>query len=78
MHCCCEEGKTFDIKVESDVGADPLWCCYCGCNLEIGDMPFTKKLESELWEWAIQYGRWIDWDSDTLLPEGAKLEDEHN
>jgi hypothetical protein len=26
MHCFCEQKETYELKVEGDVGADPVWC----------------------------------------------------
>jgi hypothetical protein len=39
MECHCEQKETSELKVEGDVGADPIWCNQCGCNLEIEDIP---------------------------------------
>ncbi len=34
MHCFCEQKETYELKVEGDVGADPIWCNQCGCNFD--------------------------------------------
>lgn len=78
MNCFCESGKTKELKIEGDVGADPIWCNRCGCNLDIEDVPISDELAEELSSWAMKYGKWIDWDKDTLLLNGVELEDEFN
>ncbi|MES1041076.1 hypothetical protein FOA20_16620 [Peribacillus simplex] len=78
MECLCEQKETNELKVEGDVGADPIWCNQCGCNLDIEDFPISNKLIRELNEWAKMYGEWIDWDEDKWLPNGNELEEEHN
>lgn len=78
MECFCEQKETYELKVEGDVGADPIWCNQCGCNLDIDDLPISDTLTNELIEWVNKYGEWIDWDEDKLLPNGIELEEEHN
>lgn len=78
MNCCCESGKTNELKLEGDVGADPIWCRRCGCNLEIENLLISEELAEELSLWAAKYGEWIDWSSDELLPNGIELEDIFN
>ncbi|ASS95613.1 hypothetical protein BS1321_17900 [Peribacillus simplex NBRC 15720 = DSM 1321] len=78
MECFCEQKEINELKVEGDVGADPIWCNQCGCNLDIEDIPISNKLIRELIEWVNMYGEWIDWDEDKLLPNGIELEEEHN
>lgn len=78
MECLCEQKETYELKVEGDVGADPIWCNQCGCNLDIDDLPISDTLTNELIEWVNRYGEWIDWDEDKLLPNGIELEEEHN
>ncbi|EFV74831.1 hypothetical protein HMPREF1013_04857 [Bacillus sp. 2_A_57_CT2] len=78
MHCFCENKETFDLKVEGDVSADPIWCNQCGCNFDIEEVPLSEDLKDDLMRWAMMYGRWIDWSKDTLLPNGIELENEHN
>ena len=78
MICCCDSGVTNSLKVEGDVGADPIWCNSCGCNLDIEDVPISAELAKELSNWTTKYGEWIDWDSDKLLPNGLEMEAEFN
>jgi len=78
MNCCCDSGKTNDLKIEGDVGADPIWCNRCGCNLDIEDVPISDGLTEELLSWAMKYGEWIDWNKDKLLPNGIEIEDNFN
>ncbi|WP_077624291.1 hypothetical protein [Sediminibacillus massiliensis] len=78
MNCCCECGETKDIKVEGDVGADPIWCVRCGCNLDIEAIKISNRLIEELTDWGGLYGQWIDWDQDKLFSDGILMEDEFN
>ncbi|MEK5520885.1 hypothetical protein MHI39_01225 [Heyndrickxia sp. FSL K6-6286] len=78
MNCCCDSEETNDLKIEGDVGADPIWCNRCGGNLDLEDVPISDRLAEELLSWATKYGEWIDWDSDKLLPNGIELEDKFN
>lgn len=78
MNCCCESGKTNELKIEGDVGAEPIWCNRCDCNIDIEDVPISDELVDELSFWAMKYGEWIDWNKDILLPNGVELEDEFN
>jgi hypothetical protein len=76
--CSCEQKEILDINIEDDVAADPLWCIHCGCNLDIEAMPISNKVKRELIKWASEYGSWIDWDLDEILPRGIDMETEHN
>jgi hypothetical protein len=78
MRCFCEQKETYEIKVEGDFGADPIWCNQCGFNFDLEDLPISKELKTELMEWVTKYGKWIDWDRDKLIPNGIKREEEHN
>ena len=78
MHCFCEKEETYELKIEGDVGADPLWCNQCGCNFDIEDIPISNELKRELMEWITNYGDWIDWERDKLILNGIELEEEHN
>ncbi|OIJ17966.1 hypothetical protein BKP45_20650 [Anaerobacillus alkalidiazotrophicus] len=78
MRCLCKQKETKELKVEGDVGADPIWCNRCNCNLDIEEVPISLDLKSELMKWIGKYGDWIDWDIDEIVPNGIKLEDEHN
>ncbi|MFY0518463.1 hypothetical protein ACOMCU_11615 [Lysinibacillus sp. UGB7] len=78
MRCLCEQQVTFELKVEGDIGADPIWCDKCSCNFDIEKIPLSIELKSELMEWVWRYGKWIDWSNDGIFPNGIELEDEHN
>ncbi|MBP3951723.1 hypothetical protein [Bacillus suaedae] len=78
MQCFCEQKETYHLKVEGDVGADPIWCQHCQCNLDIDEIPISLDLKSELIEWVEKYGTWIDWDNDKIVSNGVKLEEKHN
>ncbi|MFC0562350.1 hypothetical protein [Halalkalibacter alkalisediminis] len=78
MYCFCEQKETLVLKVEGDVGADPLWCNQCSCNFDLEDIPISDELKGELMRWGNKYGKWIDWDKDKLIPNGIEMEEEHN
>ncbi|MGI8314264.1 hypothetical protein [Halobacillus mangrovi] len=78
LKCLCKQQKTNELKVEGDVGADPIWCNRCNCNLDIEDTPIELDLKLELMKWIGKYGEWIDWDNGGIVPNGVKLEEEHN
>lgn len=78
MKCFCEQQEAYKLKVEGDVGADPIWCNQCGCNVDLEDIPISIELKKELSEWAIKYGEWIDWDLDQIIENGVEKEEEHN
>jgi len=74
--CKCKFTNSF--KLEADFSADPIWCNVCGWNLDIEDFPLSDNLQKELWEWVLEYGKWIDLEKDSLKENGFKLEDDHN
>ena len=78
MPCVSERGEAHKLKVEGNVGADPIWCSQCGHNLDLVNIPLSKKLRTELLRWGSGYGKWIDWDKDELARGGIEMEDEHN
>lgn len=78
MYCFCENKKTHTLKLEGDVGADPIWCNQCGCNLNVEDAPISNELKRALILWAGEYGAWIDWNKDCLIQNGIELEDRFN
>lgn len=78
MRCFCEQKETYNLKVEGDVGADPIWCNQCGCNLDFEEVSLSEDLKEELMGWALMYGEWIDWSKDTLRPNGIEMEDKYN
>ncbi|MCP3026439.1 hypothetical protein [Halobacillus sp. A5] len=78
MRCLCKHKETIELKVEGDVGADPIWCNQCNCNLDIEEIPIELALKLELMKWIGKYGEWIDWYKDGIVPNGVELEEEHN
>jgi hypothetical protein len=78
MKCFCEQKETYNLKIEGDVGADPIWCNKCGCNLDFEEVPISNELKDQLMGWIMKYGDWIDWSKDKLVPNGVELEEEHN
>lgn len=78
MNCFCESGKTIELKIEGDVGADPFWCNKCSCNFNIEDIPISDELAKEMSSWIMKYGEWIDWEEDRLFPNGIEKEDAFN
>ncbi|MFJ7840162.1 hypothetical protein ACIQXG_11825 [Lysinibacillus sphaericus] len=67
--CNCKE--LVQIKVEADIGADPLWCKVCGFNVDMEKMEISDSLK-------IQLRSWINWDSNSLIVGGENLEKQHN
>ncbi|WP_077303086.1 hypothetical protein [Virgibacillus pantothenticus] len=78
MDCCCKRGETRELIIEADIGADPAWCKHCRCNLDIEDLPISQGLMDELEAWSAQYGKWIDWEKEQLLPHAAQQEFAYN
>ncbi|MEM1505810.1 hypothetical protein RG959_20645 [Domibacillus sp. 8LH] len=78
VECCCEQNSTDKLKIEGDMAGDPIWCSRCGCNLDLDEISLSAELKEELSEWMVNYGSWIDWDTDKLVPNGIALEAEHN
>ncbi|MBA4536816.1 hypothetical protein H1Z61_06560 [Bacillus aquiflavi] len=76
MLCNCKQLKS--IKLEADIGAEPIWCLECGYNLDLDGLRITDDLLREIEHWSSIYGEWIDWDSDTLKPNASELEYKHN
>ncbi|MDV6378447.1 hypothetical protein ORD22_09445 [Sporosarcina sp. GW1-11] len=74
--CNCED--FFQIKIEADVGADPLWCAVCGYNLEMDKFTLSNPLKEQLRAWIDDYGSWINWDYDSLIEGGKIIEKDHN
>lgn len=74
--CNCKE--LVQIKVEADIGADPLWCKVCGFNLDMDKMEISDSLKIQLRSWINDYGAWINVDSDSLIVGGENLEKQHN
>ncbi|WP_430494043.1 hypothetical protein [Rossellomorea marisflavi] len=78
MNCECVTGKPAIIRIEGDVGADPIWCHSCGSNLELEELALSDLLSKELAEWGKSYGEWIDWDRDKLRSGGVEMEEVFN
>ena len=78
MDCCCKRGETRELIIEADIGADPIWCKHCRCNLDIEDLPISQGLMDQLESWSAQYGKWIDWEKEQLLPHAAQQEFAYN
>lgn len=74
--CNCKELVT--IRVEGEMGADPLWCDVCQYNFDIDDIELTEELKSELFIWVNDYASWVDWEFETLIEGQEHLEIEHN
>lgn len=74
--CACQQLKK--IKVEADIGADPLWCAKCFSNLECADFSLAEALIKALFDWGGDYGTWIDWETDGVVVGGVELEAAHN
>ncbi|WP_033827006.1 hypothetical protein [Bacillus andreraoultii] len=74
--CNCKE--LTQIKIEADVGADPLWCFDCGYNLEMDEFMLSDSLKEQLWAWIDDYGSWINWESDSFIEKGEKIVKEYN
>ena len=67
-----------ELKVDGDIGADPIWCNHCGCNFDLEDIPISNELKRELKNWVTIYGEWMDWEIDLFIPNGIEMEEEHN
>ena len=78
MHChnCNKSYET--IIIESDFGADPLWCGHCHANLELEELPLSTALQTELTAWMCDFGEWIDIENDAFLPGFEHLAEEHD
>ncbi|MCV9884973.1 hypothetical protein [Metabacillus halosaccharovorans] len=46
--------------------------------MDIEEIPISHEVKEELLKWGMRYGEWIDWNTDTLYPNGIELEDKHN
>jgi hypothetical protein len=78
LKCFCEKRETFELKVEGDVGSDPIWCNKCGCNLDLENLPISDELKEELMVCVLKYGEWIDWNTDKIKTSWIELEQIHN
>lgn len=55
MFCCSK-----NLRIKAETCADPVWCAICGANLELDELPLSKGLINELWNWNLQYHRWLE------------------
>ncbi|MDQ0160758.1 hypothetical protein [Alkalibacillus salilacus] len=78
MRCLCKQKEVKELKIEADVGADPIWCDRCHCNLDVEEIPISLNLKLRLMKWIGDYGKWIDWDKDGIVSNGVELEKTHN
>lgn len=74
--CNCEDLKR--IKVEADIGADPIWCAVCHYNVELDVFPISDSLKQDFHDWVSRFGEWLDWETDTLTTDGKVKEKQHN
>ena len=74
----CGNHKLKKLRVQADISADPLWCDRCLTNLDVEDFTLSKGLKQDLQEWIYDYGKWIDWENDGIVPNGVLLEQQHN
>lgn len=74
--CGCKKLK--QLKVEADIGADPLWCNTCFSNLDTDDFSLPDDLKKALFAWIADYGTWINWGTDGIVENGVLLEQQHN
>ncbi|MGX9292461.1 DUF1835 domain-containing protein [Bacillus sp. A015] len=76
---CCREFEDHPyVKIEGTYGGEPFQCGHCQCHLERDDVPLSDALLSKIWNWAIQYGRWFDEETEDLLPDGVEMEKKFN
>ena len=66
------------LKIEADIGADPVWCATSGENLELAHFSLPAALEAALYDWNDDYGTWIDWETDDIVAGAVALEFAHN
>jgi hypothetical protein len=75
MECFCKE-KSYDLRLETDFSADPIWCDRCGCNLDLDDIPISDELRDILRAWASNYEKLA---RDEIKREDIrKFEQQHN
>ncbi|GFZ32963.1 hypothetical protein CSC2_34890 [Clostridium zeae] len=75
MRCFCEN-EGLDLKLEADFCPDPLWCCKCGCNLEIDEFSISSHLKSEIRQWLYNYEQLSNYEARS--EELFKFYKEHN
>ncbi|WP_353856350.1 DUF1835 domain-containing protein [Bacillus sp. Bos-x628] len=76
---CCREFKDKPfVKIEGTYDVEPFQCGYCQCPLEKDDVPLSDALFLDICKWNIQYGCWLDEETEDLLPDGMELEKKFN
>lgn len=78
MEKICGCNKVVSLKVEADMGADPLWCAICNYNLDIEDIELPAQLTEDLFTWVNDFASWVDWELDTLIEGQEQVEEAHN
>ncbi|MFJ7649981.1 hypothetical protein ACIQ1H_20905 [Lysinibacillus sp. NPDC097279] len=66
------------LLLESDFGADPLWCGHCRTNLELEQLPLEEALQDELTTWMCKFGEWIDLETDSFIEGMEYLAKNHD
>jgi len=75
----CEQCENrYLIKLEADFSIEPTWCGKCGLSIDIYLLPLSISLMEELLMWGNNYGKWIDFKSDSLAENGIELEKKFN
>ncbi|MBQ0140299.1 MAG: hypothetical protein KBT36_13515 [Kurthia sp.] len=74
--CDCKEIK--QLKIEADMGADPIWCATCHYNFDLEDIDLSGSLKKDLFSWVNDYASWVDWTTETLIEGQEKIEMLHN
>ncbi|KGK85828.1 hypothetical protein DP73_18005 [Desulfosporosinus sp. HMP52] len=75
--CRCEK-PTKLLRMEADFSADPIWCDICNFNLDLPKLPLSFELKNELMKWILEYGKWLDLNTDKLVNRAFELQREHN
>lgn len=75
--CRCEK-PTKLLRMEADFSVDPIWCDVCNFNLDFSTLPLSIELKKELTKWVLEYGKWLDLNTDKLVNRALELQREHN
>ncbi|OGO78693.1 MAG: hypothetical protein A2Y23_03585 [Clostridiales bacterium GWB2_37_7] len=79
MNWKCENcGNNSKLKLEAEFAVDPIWCEDCGSAIDLYTFPLTSSLKEDLLKWGNDYGKWIDFETDSLVINGIELEEEFN
>lgn len=62
--CGCKETRF--IRVETEVGADPLWCGTCLYNLDLDLVEICDSLKGEFYKWNAELTRNPNFNLDKL------------